>query len=94
MEPLSRLGTSKKSTTAKPRVLTADTFAADTLAKTNLLRMRQEIPLSEPELAAVEDGLAAYERLIVNLRDVPTPDHLVQIEAAPTTHTIESEQQC
>jgi hypothetical protein len=63
-------------------------------AKTNLLRMRQEIPLSEPELAAVEDGLAAYERLIVNLRDVPTPDHLVQIEAAPTTHTIESEQQC
>jgi integrase len=63
-------------------------------AKTNLLRMRQKIPLSEPELAAVEDGLAAYERLIVNLRDVPTPDHLVQIEAAPTTHTIESEQQC
>jgi integrase len=63
-------------------------------AKTNLLRMRQEIPLSEPELAAVEDGLAAYERLIVNLRDVPTPDHLVQIEAAPATHTTESEQQC
>ena len=63
-------------------------------AKTNLLRLRQEIPLSEPELAAVEDGLAAYEKLIVNLRDVPTPDRLLQIEAAPAMHTTESEEQC
>jgi hypothetical protein len=63
-------------------------------AKTNLLRMRQEIPLSEPELAAVEDGLAAYEKLIANLRDVPTPDRLLQIEAAPAMKANESEEQC
>ncbi|HEV2278648.1 MAG TPA: tyrosine-type recombinase/integrase [Acidobacteriaceae bacterium] len=63
-------------------------------AQTNLLRLRQEIPLSEPELAAVEDGLAAYEKLIANLADVPTPDRLVQIEAAPAMHISESEEQC
>lgn len=63
-------------------------------AQTNLLRLRQEIPLSEPELAAVEDGLAAYERLIAKLADVPTPDRLVQIEAAPAMPASESEEQC
>lgn len=52
-------------------------------AKTNLLKLRQEIPLSEPELAAVEEGLAAYEKLIANLQDVPTPDRLLQIEPPP-----------
>ncbi len=61
-------------------------------AKANLLRLRQEIPLSEPELAAVEQGLAAYEKLIADLRDVPTPDRLLQIEAAPAIHTTESEE--
>ncbi len=60
-------------------------------AKANLLKLRQEIPLSEPELAAVEDGLIAYEKLIANLRDVPTPDHLLQIETAPVLRTKESE---
>jgi integrase len=63
-------------------------------ATTNLLRLRQDIPLSEPELEAVEQGLAAYEKLIANLRDVPTPDRLLQIEAAPPMHTSESEEQC
>lgn len=52
-------------------------------AKANLLRLRQEIPLSEPELAAVEQGLAAYEKLIENLVDIPTPDRLHQILTAP-----------
>jgi hypothetical protein len=52
-------------------------------AKTNLLRLRQEIPLSEPELAAVEQGLVAYEKLIENLAEVPTPDRLHQIETVP-----------
>jgi hypothetical protein len=42
-------------------------------AKTNLLRMRQEIPLSEEELAAVDDGLTALEKLCEQLVDVPTP---------------------
>jgi len=63
-------------------------------AKSNLLKLRQEIPLSDPELAAVEDGLIAYEKLIANLRDVPTPDQLLQIETAPALRTKEGEKQC
>jgi hypothetical protein len=43
-------------------------------AKANLLRLRQDIPLSESELAAVEEGIAAYEKLLTSLADVPTPD--------------------
>lgn len=43
-------------------------------AKSNLLRLRQDIPLTEPELAAVEQGIAAYEKLLAGLADVPTPD--------------------
>jgi hypothetical protein len=42
-------------------------------AKANLLRLRQDIPLAEAELAAVEDGLTAYEQLLAKLADVPTP---------------------
>jgi hypothetical protein len=41
--------------------------------KDNLLRMRQEIPLNDAELAAVDDGLAALERLLDQLADVATP---------------------
>src|SRR5271154_7292707 len=41
--------------------------------KTHLLRLIQEIPLGEAEQAAVEDGIAAYERLLSKLADVPTP---------------------
>jgi hypothetical protein len=42
-------------------------------AKGNLQPMMQEIPLREEERAAVEDGLAALERLETKLVDVPTP---------------------
>jgi len=42
-------------------------------AKANLLRLRQDIPLADAELTAVEDGLTAYEQLLVKLADVPTP---------------------
>jgi hypothetical protein len=42
-------------------------------AKTNLLRLRQNIPLAEAELSAVEEGLTAYEQLLAKLADVPTP---------------------
>ena len=42
-------------------------------AKANLLRMKQEIPLSEEEQAAVDDGLTALEKLCMQLIDVPTP---------------------
>jgi hypothetical protein len=58
-------------------------------AKANLLRLRQDIPLAEAELAAVEEGLTAYEQLLANLADVATPagptprqlgcEHLVQL---------------
>ena len=36
-------------------------------AKVNLVRMKQEIPLSEEERAAVDDGLAALEKLCKHL---------------------------
>jgi hypothetical protein len=41
--------------------------------KANLLRMRQEIPLSEAELTAVDDGVDALQRLLDQLADVATP---------------------
>jgi hypothetical protein len=42
-------------------------------AKSNLLRMRQEIPLGESEIAALHDGVSALELLLERLVDVPTP---------------------
>jgi hypothetical protein len=42
-------------------------------AKANLLRLRQEIPLADAELDAVEEGVVAHERLLATLADVPTP---------------------
>jgi hypothetical protein len=41
--------------------------------KANLLHLLQEIPLTEDERAAVEDGVAAFEQLLTKLSDVPTP---------------------
>lgn len=41
--------------------------------KANLLHMLQEIPLSDEERAAVEDGIEAMEKLCQQLADVPTP---------------------
>lgn len=56
------------------------------------MRIRQEIPLNESELAALDDGLSALESLMSRLADIPTPAGptplqlpgaaLVQIEAA------------
>jgi integrase len=67
------------------------TMAALLEGKNNLLRMRQEIPLSDAELAALDDGVSALESLLSRLADVPTPagptplqlrdTALVQIEA-------------
>lgn len=42
--------------------------------KANLLRLRQEIPLTEPEVAAVDEGVTAYEKLLESLAGVPAPD--------------------
>jgi len=41
--------------------------------KANLLRLRQEIPLQESEIAAVDDGISALEALVNRLSDTPTP---------------------
>ncbi len=59
-------------------------------ARANLLRLRQDIPLADAELSAVEDGHTAYEQLLAKLADVPTPagptpqqlgrEHLVQLQ--------------
>ena len=58
--------------------------------KKNLLRMRQEIPLGESEVAALDDGASALQSLLDRLANVPTPagptplqlrgDALVQIQ--------------
>jgi hypothetical protein len=53
-------------------------------AKANLERMMQEMPLQEEERAAVEDGLAAVEKLYAQLEDVPTP-------AGPTPRELKRE---
>ena len=42
-------------------------------AKENLQRMAAEIPLTEEERAAVDDGQTALDRLLTGLADVPTP---------------------
>src|SRR5688500_14439001 len=52
-------------------------------ARANLLRLKQEIPLTDDECAAVDDGLVALERLCTGLADVPTP-------AGPTPRQLES----
>jgi hypothetical protein len=41
--------------------------------KANLLRLRQSIPLREEEIAAIDDGVAAFDQLLAQLADVPTP---------------------
>ncbi len=41
--------------------------------KANLVRMLQEMPLTEEERTAVDDGVAAYEALLAHLVDIPTP---------------------
>ena len=41
--------------------------------KANLLQLRQKIPLSDSEMAAVDDGVVAMEKLLEQLNDVRTP---------------------
>ncbi len=54
--------------------------------KANLLRMKQELPLTEEEVAAVDDGLAALDALQQKLADVPTP-------AGPTPRQLQGSNQ-
>lgn len=53
-------------------------------SKPHLLRLLQEIPLGEAEQAAVENGVAAYEKLLSKMTDVPT-------STAPTPRQIGAE---
>ena len=48
--------------------------------KNNLLRMRQEIPLTEAEVAAVDDRASALESLLKRLANVPTPGGLTPLQ--------------
>jgi hypothetical protein len=41
--------------------------------KANLLRLKQEIPFTDEELAAIDDGIVLLEKLCEKLADVPTP---------------------
>jgi len=41
--------------------------------KANLLRLKQEIPFTDEELAAIDDGIVLMEKLCEKLADVPTP---------------------
>jgi len=60
------------------------TMAALLEGKNNLLRMRQEIPLSDVELAALDDGVSALESLLSRLADVPTPAGLTPLQLRDT----------
>jgi hypothetical protein len=51
-------------------------------AKTNLQRMTTTIPLTDDELAAIQDGQAALDHLLNQLADTPTP-------AGPTPRQLE-----
>ena len=66
------------------RVLSAEGAAKPLFieGKTGLLRLKQEIPLTEAEVAAVDDGVVAFDKLLTQLVDLPTP-------AGPTPRQIE-----
>jgi integrase len=55
-------------------------------AKANLLRLKQEIPLTDDERAAVDDGLEALDKLCGQLADVPTPAGPTPRELGATRH--------
>jgi hypothetical protein len=57
-------------------------------AKDNLQRMLAQIPLTDDERYAVEDGAAAVERLIARLADVPTPGGLTPRKLTQSTNFI------
>lgn len=51
----------------------ASTASALLEGKKNLLRMPQEIPLTDAEVAALDDGVSALDSLLNHLANVPTP---------------------
>jgi hypothetical protein len=61
----------------QPKDSTAPALAE---GRSNLLRMRQEIPLGESEIAALDDGVSALESLLGRLDNVPTPAGLTPLQ--------------
>jgi hypothetical protein len=55
-------------------------------AKANLLHMKQEIPLSQEELAAVDNGLAALEKLCEKQIDVPNACRAYSTSTQPSIY--------
>ena len=51
--------------------------------KENLIRLQQNIRLTEAEANAVKDGVNSFEKLLAQLSDVPTP-------AGPTLRQLQS----
>jgi hypothetical protein len=53
--------------------------------KKNLLRLQQDIPLTEAEANAVVDGVNAFEKLLAQLSGVPSPEGLTprQLQSGP-----------
>ncbi|MBU7436223.1 hypothetical protein [Paraburkholderia fungorum] len=49
-------------------------------SKTGMIRMLQEIPLTDDESAAVEGDQKAIDRLLQRLEGTPTPDRLASPE--------------
>jgi hypothetical protein len=60
-----------------------------------LLKLLQEIPLSDEERAAVDGDVQALDRLLDQLKDVPTPSQVSLQKQHPfiPLHTIRSAQQ-
>jgi hypothetical protein len=54
-------------------MLKGSTASALLEGKENLLLMRQEIPLSDAEVAALDDGVSALDSLLRRLANIPTP---------------------
>ncbi len=60
-------------------------------AKANLLRLRQEIPLNDDELRAVEDGIAGHEKLVARLMSYsPGPCGSMALDTAASTRSLSS----
>jgi len=49
--------------------------------------MRQEIPLTEAEVAAVDDGASALESLLKRLANVPTPGGPAPLQLSDSSKT-------
>jgi integrase len=54
----------------------ADSHPQLTGMRRNLLRMREEVPLTDEMATAVDEGVAAVEALLARLADIPTPSGL------------------